>query len=216
MRERLSHVLWIGGGPCVGKTTLSRLLAGKYDLKIYNIDWHLVRDYPQRPGGTLPGWDELSMDERWVQPSPSELAERDIASWTARFSFVIEDVLALPTTRRIVVEGPGAFPWSVAQVIHSPRQAVFLLPTSEVHDAVLARRDRDRAPTETLEGRTSDPERARQNIRGRNALMRERIVASCEELGLRYVSVDGSRDLDDSLGLLEEHFAPHLPATYNV
>jgi len=46
--------------------------------------------------------------------------------------------------------------------------------------------------------------------------MRERIAASCDELGLQYVSVDGSRDLDDSLALLEEHFRPHLPATYNV
>ena len=216
VRDRLSHVLWIGGGPCVGKTTLSRLLAGKYDLKIYNIDWHHVREHARRPGGKPPGWDELTMDERWVQPSPGQLAERDIASWTARFALVVEDVLALPTTRPIVAEGPSAFPWSVARVIRSPRQAIFLLPTVEMHDAVLARRDRDTPPTERLDGRTSDPERARRNIRGRNALMRERIAASCDELGLQYVSVDGSRDLDDSLALLEEHFRPHLPATYNV
>ena len=216
VRARLSHVLWIGGGPCVGKTTLARLLAGKYDLKIYNIDWHHVREHRQRPGGTVPGWDQLSMDERWVLPSPSQLAERDIASWTTRFSLVIEDVLALPSTRPIIAEGPSAFPWSVAPVIRSPRQAIFLLPTTEVHDDVLARRNRDKAPTDTLEGQTSDPKHAQKNIRGRNALMRERIVSYCEEKGLRHVTVDGSRDLDDSLALLEEHFSPHLPATLNV
>jgi uridine kinase len=38
--EQLAYVLWIGGGPCAGKTTLSRLLAGKYDFRIYNLDWH--------------------------------------------------------------------------------------------------------------------------------------------------------------------------------
>src|SRR5438552_79993 len=50
MRARLAHVLWIGGGPQAGKTTLSRLLAGKWDLKIYNLDWHAVRDHDRRDG----------------------------------------------------------------------------------------------------------------------------------------------------------------------
>lgn len=215
LRDRLSHVLWIGGGPCVGKTTLARMLAGKYDLKIYNLDRHHVREHRLRPGGVPQGWDELSMDDRWVRPSPRALAERDIASWTARFRFVIEDLLGLPTGRRIVAEGPSAFPWCVSQVVRSTHQAIFLLPTPELRDAVLARRHRD-APGEAIAAKTSDPERARRNIRDRDALMAERIATSCDELGLRHERVDGSRDLDDSLLLLEEHFRPHLPRELNV
>jgi hypothetical protein len=63
---------------------------------------------------------------------------------------------------------------------------------------------------------TSDPDRARRNIAGRDALLGERIAASCGELGLRCVGMDGSLDLDDSLGLLEAHFAPLLPSALNV
>jgi adenylylsulfate kinase-like enzyme len=62
VRKRLSHVLWIGGGPCVGKTTLARLLAGKYDLKIYNLDWHAVREHTLRPGTAAAAFARLSMD----------------------------------------------------------------------------------------------------------------------------------------------------------
>ncbi len=215
VRDRLSRVLWIGGAPCVGKTTLARMLAGKYDLKIYNADWHHVREHRLRPGGVPQGWDELSMDERWVRPSPQALAEREIASWTARFRFVIEDLVALPTGRTIVAEGPSAFPWCVSQVVRSGRQAIFLLPTPELRELVLARRHRD-APGEAIPARTSDPERARRNIRERDVLLAERIVASCEELGLRYERIDGSRHLDDSFALLEEHFRPHLPQALNV
>src|SRR5206468_4110854 len=78
LRQRLSHVLWIGGGPQAGKTTLSRLLAGKWDLKIYNLDWHAVRDHDLRGGAASAAFARLSMDERWVAPSPVDLLERSI------------------------------------------------------------------------------------------------------------------------------------------
>jgi hypothetical protein len=199
----------------VGKTTLARILAGKYDLKIYNLDWHHVREHRDRPGGQPPGWDELSMDDRWLRPTPAELAEREIASWTTRFALVIEDILALPTSRTIVAEGPSAFPWCVSTVVRSPRQAIFLLPTPGWRESVRARRHRD-APGEHSSAMTSDPERARRNIEGRDGLMAARIAGSCDELGLRYVRVDGARDIDDSLTLLEKHFQPHLTAGLNV
>ena len=46
--------------------------------------------------------------------------------------------------------------------------------------------------------------------------MTERIVSSCRELGLRCEVMDGSRDLDANLALLEEQFASFLPAQPNV
>ena len=60
VRARLGHVLWIGGGPQAGKTTLSRLLAGKWDLKIYNIDWHA---YPMAHQVCA---DEIADLRRWL------------------------------------------------------------------------------------------------------------------------------------------------------
>lgn len=213
LRDALSHVLWIGGGPRVGKTTLSRLLAGKFDLKIYNLDWHQVREHHERSGEADAWWQQRSMDERWVQPSPQELLERSIAAWNEGFPLVLEDLLALPRSRPIVADGPGAFPWCVAPVVRSFRQAIFLVPTPELRDSVAARRSRG---DPQFGDDTSDPERARSNIRTRDGLLGERIAQSCRELGLRCELMDGSRDLDDSLALLEEHFRPHLPATYNV
>jgi len=210
--DALSHVLWIGGGPCVGKSTLARFLAGKYDLKIYDADWRHAYAHRDRPGGIAPGWDDLTMDERWLLPSPAELAERDIRNWTGLFRLIVEDLLALPATRTIVVDGK-LFPWVVAPMLASSTRAIFLVPTPAWRDRVLARRLRDGG---RFEDRTSDPERARRNVRERETLMNARITASCDELGLRCVRVDGSLDLDDSLAILEEQFRSHLPSTYNV
>ena len=214
MRARLAHVLWIGGGPQAGKTTLSRLLAGKWDLKIYNLDWHAVRDHDRRDGAASAAFARLSMDERWVVPSPIELLERSIAVWEEGFALVLEDLLALPRSRTIVAEGPGAFPWCVAPLLGSPRQSIFLVPTPERRDIVASRRwglgQRERFPG------IVERERALVNVGARDVLLDARIVSSCAELGLRCERFDGSLDLDDSVALLEDHFREHLPATPNV
>ena len=214
MRARLAHVLWIGGGPQAGKTTLSRLLAGKWDLKIYNLDWHAVRDHDRRDGAASAAFARLSMDERWVVPSPIELLERSIAVWEEGFALVLEDLLALPRSRTIVAEGPGAFPWCVAPLLGSPRQSIFLVPTPERRDIVASRRwglgQRERFPG------IVERERALVNVGARDVLLDARIVSSCAELGLRCERFDGSLDLDDSAALLEDHFREHLPTTPHV
>jgi len=214
LRARLAHVLWIGGGPQAGKTTLSRLLAGKWDLRIYNLDWHQVREHVRRPGTAGAAFARLSMDERWAIPRPVELLERSIAVWQEGFARVLDDLLAQPDTRTIVAEGPGAFPWCVAPLLGSVRQAIFLVPTQERRDAVAARRWG--AGQESRFPGIVERERALANVSERDALLDARIVSSCAELGLRCERIDGSRDLDASLQLVEEQFAPHLPATPNV
>jgi hypothetical protein len=214
LRTALSHVLWIGGGPQAGKTTLSRLLAGKWDLRIYNLDWHGVREHGARNGPEAAAFARLSMDDRWAGIEVDELLRRSFAIWEERFNLVVEDLLALPTDRRIVAEGPGAFPWYVAPLLASPRQAIFLVPTPERREVVAERRwgagQVDRFPGIVAR------ERALANVRARDVRMDARIIASCAELGLRCEMVDGTRDLDASLALLEEQFAPYLPATPNA
>ena len=214
LRAALSHVLWIGGGPQAGKTTLARLLAGKWDLKIYNLDWHAVRDHELRTTPAIAAFQAQSMDERWALPEVRDLLTRAIAFWETNFELVLDDLAALPRERVIVAEGPRALPWCVAPAITSPRQAIFLVPTPEWREAAAERRWGP-GQLERFPG-IVDRERALAKLRERDALLDERIIASCRELGLRHERVDGTRDLDASLAVLEEQFAPYLPTVPNV
>ena len=194
---------------------MSRLLAGKWDLKIYNIDWHAVRDHARRPGTAVAAFQRLTMDGRWAVPSAVELLERSVAIWQDGFALVVEDLLALPSSRLIVAEGPGAFPWCVAPFLSSTRQAIFLVPTRERREIVAARRWGGSGQPERFPG-IVERERALVNVSARDALLDARIVSSCAELGLRCERLDGTLDLDDSLALVEAHFREHLPWTPNV
>lgn len=193
---------------------MSRLLAGKWDLKIYNLDWHAVREHAGRPGTAVAAFQRLSMDERWAVPSADQLLERSITIWQDGFTLVVDDLLALPRSRTVVAEGPGAFPWCVAPLLSSPRQAIFLVPTPERREIVAARRW-GTGQLERFPG-IVEHERALAKVRARDALLDARIVSSCAELDLRCERLDGSLDLDATVELLEGHFGALLPQTPNV
>ncbi len=212
-RSALAHVLWIGGGPQAGKTTLSRLLAGKYDLRIYNLDSHGPRP-DAMPGRAESAFAALSMDERWARPTVAELIERSIRIWEERFARVVNDLLALPRTRLVIAEGPGALPWCVAPLLRGSEQAIFLVPTAERREIVAADRW-GRGQVERFPG-IRDREGALRKVRERDVLMDELTTSACEQLALRCERVDGSRDLDASLALLEAQFRSYLPERLNA
>jgi hypothetical protein len=213
-RAALAHVLWIGGGPQAGKTTLSRLLAGKYDLRIHNLDLHGAPEHGTRPGEAEVAFAALSMDERWALPTVAELVARSIRIWEERFVRVTEDLLALPRTRPIIAEGPGALPWCVAPLLSTAHQAIFLVPSAERREIVAAERW-GHGQVARYPG-IVERERALRKVRERDALMDELTFTACEQLDLRCERMDGSRDLDASLALLEEQFGALLPATVNA
>jgi hypothetical protein len=215
-RTALRHVIWLGGASRVGKSTLSRLLAGTWDLRIYNLDWHHVREHRERAGPEMRWWDERTPDQRWLDPSAEEVLARSRTSWEEGFPLVLDDLRALPPTRTVLAEGPGAFPWLVAPYLSDPRQALFLVPTPEWWDRVLARRRRDNPPEHRFGYGTRDPEAATARLKYRDMGLAEMIVRACRELGLRCETLDGSLDVADGVALLAQHFRPFLPQTPNV
>jgi adenylylsulfate kinase-like enzyme len=45
----LSHVLWIGGGPASGKSSIARELARRFDLQLYSVDERDATHEPRMP-----------------------------------------------------------------------------------------------------------------------------------------------------------------------
>jgi hypothetical protein len=208
-RGALPHILWLGGPPDSGKTSIAATLGQRYGVQVYHFDRHepahFARADPrQSPALYAAHPDRLGPERRWLGSSPATMARETIASWTERAAMAFDDLRALPASPRIVAEGPGFFPATIAPLVDDPRRALWLLPTEPFKRASVARRQK-------LAGLpVSDLARARENLIARDLLLGEVIETECRALGLTLLWVDGSRDLAAMVALVEAHFAPFL------
>jgi shikimate kinase len=207
----LAHVLWIGGAPDAGKTTIAHLLAERHRWQWYPCDAHAHNhlnliahaDPAQHPAmyaklGT-------SIDELWVHPTPAELLQSIVAINHERFPLILADLRAMPTRPLILAEGPSLHPKLVAPVLTSRHQAVWLVPTAEFALASVARRDKLRGSDQS-----SDPERYRRNVLERNRLFAGYIRREVAARGGALIDVDGTQTVEEVARRVEEHFAPYL------
>ena len=204
----LGHVLWIGGAPACGKTTIARWLAHRYDLQAYNADAHTWEHHDRSLVHGDPAaarWEALTPDERWLG-RPADMAEFSLELNAERFAKMVEDVRALPRRPMVVMEGTPLLPWLVEDHLAAPSFAVWLVPTPEFQRARLLERD---VPTWRT---TSDSARALENRVERERLVSEAIEHAAVERGCTVLRVDGSRGLDAIKAAVEDALADALAA----
>ena len=208
LRQRLSHVLWIGGATDTGKSTIARNLAERHGLYVYHYDKtdavHLQRLAATDP--EIREFNEASLDARWVDPEPEAMSQRELRSFSLRFPLVTDDLLALPEDKPIVAEGFGLLPELVQPVLSSPYQAVWLVPSESFKRDSMTRRGKP-----SFAGSTRDPEKARSNLLARDMLLAgyyRRQVVAC---GYTLYEVDGSLSIEEMTHRVREHFARYMP-----
>lgn len=204
----LAHVLWIGGGTDAGKTTVADRLAEQYRLPVYHHDPHEHVHYAQVDASRFPhtaAFAAMTMDERWVLRTPEAMAAATLATAKEHLAWTIEDLLALHTTPRVLVEGAWYFPELVAPLLSSPRRAIWLVPTEAFKWASAARRNKP-----SVRAHVSDPERATRNWFGRDMLLAAHARREAERRGLTVIDIDGQRSVEELTAVVAAHFAPFL------
>lgn len=187
----MQHVYWIGGGSGAGKSTIARRLAAEYGWALYATDDvmpdHARRSTP-REAPYLHEFIAMSMDERWVDRSPQTMLETFHWFRGEAFDLIVDDLRRLPGDRPVVAEGFRLLPHLVG-----PERSVWLLPTPAFRRQAFE----SRGSLWQIAVRTSDPERALNNLLERDRLFTDRLRQETARLGLPTVELEVGMSEDE-------------------
>jgi 2-phosphoglycerate kinase len=198
------HVFWLGGSPCAGKTSISTILANRFDLGVYHVDNAFERhaqSFDPALHPTLTKWRESSWNQRWMQPIDNLVGDV-IACYQEHLTFILEDVRSLPKNKPLLVEGTALLPRLVASLMPSRSRAIWLVPSAEFQRKNYSQREWVRGILEQCDNSSV----AFHNWMERDAEFARWLAAEVSVLGMELLQVDGTHTTEDYAMAVATHF----------
>ena len=202
MNDRLNRVLWIGGSPCSGKSTIAQRLAATFGLRVFSCDDAFERHRLLVTPDHQPVFARLassSCDGLWLRPVSQQI-EEEITCYQEEFPFILAD-LALPDEECGIAEGAALLPSLLAGLGVPSSRAIWIVPDESFQRAHYVRREWRH---DVLRG-CADPEQGWENWMARDAGFARHVTAEALGLGFRVVLVDGSRTVDEIYAEVVDH-----------
>ncbi|TLS53453.1 hypothetical protein FE782_04060 [Paenibacillus antri] len=208
-QHELAHVYWIGGSPCAGKSTVARRLSGEYGFRYYKCDDcyddHMARSTAERHPAMY-SIKDFTWNQVWSSKFCAEPVDRQIrdviAVYEEQFQLILEDLLALPSDTKIVVEGAALLPSSVAPHLLHPHQGVWLFPAAEFQISHYVDREWIGGVLKHYE----NPDLAFSNWMARDIGFADEMMRRAERHELASVVVDGARSAEETFDFVTKHF----------
>ena len=204
-KDRLAHVLWIGGSPCSGKTSIADLLADRYRLVVYHVDEifdeHRRQVTPEQHP-CLYKWTHTPWNDLWMQ-SRERLLKEAIGCYGEQFEMIARDLAERPGQERILVEGSSLLPDRVAGILSERERGIWIVPTEGFQRV----RYRSRGPwVDGILGECADPEDVFRNWMDRDVAFGCWVRDQARGLNLEVLEVSGQRTISENAEIVARHF----------
>lgn len=212
--QELAQVLWMGGGTCTGKTSITEVLNKQYDLHVYHCDdlfeEHRNRAQPDKHpafyNAMYTSYADMDWERFWMRPVETLLQEQ-LAIYADEFDMIVSDLLKMPHSRPILAEGSALLPHCIKQVLTTPSSAIWLIPEETFH----RRMYRQRGPwVQRILRQCADPQQAFDNWMGRDVAFAKHMASQAACLSLKTLTIDGSRSIHENARRVEAHFGERL------
>ena len=205
IKQALAHVSWIGGSPCSGKSSVTKILASRYDLEVYHCDdaffEHAKRVNPAKHP-TFHKLTNMTWNEIWMRAVDVQIAE-ELECYREEFEMIVADLLAYPKSPPVIAEGAALLPDCVSRLLLDRRRAMWLVPVEAFQRAHYTPEQRPWM-WDILE-QCENPAQAFQNWMDRDIGFARQVVGRSKELGLGLIEVDGNRTIADNAEIVAQH-----------
>lgn len=201
----LAHVLWLGGSPCSGKSSIAEMLAEKYGLHVYKCDdafWEHAKRVDPVAHPTFHRLTHMTWDEIWVRPVAVQIAD-ELACYREQFGMIVDDLLALPRSTPIIAEGAALLPDLVSDILSDRSRAVWVIPTEPFQREHYTP---ERRPfVNDILAHCQNPTQAFANWMDRDVGFAKRITQQAQALDLKVLTVDGQRTVEQNAKIVAQY-----------
>jgi hypothetical protein len=206
VKQSLEHVLWMGGSPCSGKSSIAEILANRYGLALYRCDdafWKHTERVDPDIHPTLHKLNQMTWNEIWMQPVNVQIAD-EMKCYHEEFEMILDDLLAYPRSTPVLAEGAALLPDLVSGLLPDDRRAIWIVPTAAFQRAHYT--PEKRPFMKSILKQCQDAPRAFQNWMDRDAGFAKQVSTRVLELGFRLIEVDGKRTIEKTAEMVANHF----------
>ncbi len=216
MRRSLDHVLWIGGSPCSGKSSVAEMLADRHGLAMYRCDDAFFEHEKRIDPAIQPTFHKIAnmtWNEIWMRPVGVQVAE-EIECYREEFDMIVADLLTYPKPSpvcapavcapAVIAEGAALLPGLLSSVLLDRRRAMWIVPTEAFQRAHYT--PEQRPWMRDILGQCEDPAQALRNWMGRDAGFARQVAEQARELSLALIEVDGKRTIEQNAQIVARHF----------
>jgi len=188
------RILWIGGSPCAGKSTLATRLADNHGCALYRCDEALDAHQRRMTPSAQPMMHRLtntSWNDLWMRPIEAQIRE-ELDFYREESPLILDDLLAFPADTPLIVEGTALLPELVAPLLTASQGAVWLVPSAAFQREHYARRPW----IHDILRQCADPTRAFENWMRHDIGFADAVGCQARERQLRVIRVDGALGIE--------------------
>lgn len=205
LKEQLKHVYWLSGGPCAGKTAMTKKFVEELNFQTLEDDilkyrpFSCPKEYPalQMPNANL-NWNEwfnrpTEIHTKWLHELVEEMME-----------FFVIDLLMMSNNKPIIID-LGIMPEYILSFI--PRERIVGLFTSaeEIEKLYLFREDH-KMILDCINFNTLNPEESIKNCNKSMIRFSNEIKEACLKHSIKIIERTPEMSIDEQFNLVCEHF----------
>ena len=202
VKRDLSHVYWIGGSGCSGKSTIADMMVKDFGFTVYHCDEHWDDHFSRAKPESQPlacTIRDMDWEDLFLLP-PVEFAKLTSGFWEEDFEMIIDDLYALPK-EKLVVEGVSIDPKFV-QDVADPQRVIIMIAFEEFQRAHYLKRDFAKSWFQEF----NDPKRVFDNLMKSNALLAKSVENRARELGFKVIIIDEKSTISNNMNIVKKHF----------